>query len=439
MAALMRSRLFLRRTTAAAGIYASVVLGFLATVIAAHRFSTSTFGLYALVLSAAGFFQSLLDLTVEEVLVKYGFRFATREDWGRLRGLFRSALRFKLAGAVVASLALLGLAPLAHGVFHKSGLATPLAVAALIPIAQFAEGTAGVALVLRERYDLRAVFLLVSMGLRLAAVAVGTGYGLTETVVGIVVAQVIATAAVSVAGFVAFRRFPRAPAEGLGDERRGVLAFLGQSSLASMMTSLTSPLAILVLGRVASTTEVAYFRVALAPQQGLGALSAPARLILLTEQTRDWERGTPETVFAGIKRYMLGAAILSAVVLPPLLVFTPELVRAFFSAKNAGAVDATRVVLIAGVLRLVYGWTKSFPVSIGRPNLRIWTHGLETLVLVPLAGVLGAKWGATGAAGAVLASSAAFCGYWTLLYIRIRREPDLRVTPPTPAQEVAVP
>ncbi len=88
-----------------------------------------------------------------------------------------------------------------------------------------------------------------------------------------------------------------------------------------------------------------------------------------------------------------------------------------------GAVDATRIVIIAAALRMVYGWTKSFPVSIGRPALRIWTHGLEMLVLVPLAGVLGAKWGATGAAAAVLASSVAFCGYWTLLFLRIRREP----------------
>ena len=37
-------------------------------------------------------------------------------------------------------------------------------------------------------------------------------------------------------------------------------------------------------------------------------MSAPARLILLTEQTRDWERGTRDAVFAGIRRYMLGMA-----------------------------------------------------------------------------------------------------------------------------------
>jgi O-antigen/teichoic acid export membrane protein len=439
MAALMRSRLFLRRSTAAAGIYSSAVLGFLATVVAAHRFSTTTFGLYALVIAATGFFQSLLDLTVEEALVKFGFRYATREEWGRLRGLFRASLLFKLTGALLAAVALLALAPLAHAVFHKGGLATPLAIAALLPLAQFPEGTAGVALILRERYDVRGAFLFLSMALRLAAVAVGTGYGLTETIAAIVAAQFVATGAIAVAGAIAFRRFPHAPTERLGSERRGIVSFLAQSSLASVMTSLTTPLATLVLGRVASATQVAWFRVSLAPQQGLATLSAPARLILMTEQTRDWERGTRDTVFAGIRRYMAAAALLSAVVLPPLLIFTPQLVRLLFSAKNEGAVDAMRIVLVAGALRLVYGWTKSFPVSIGRPNLRIWTHGVETLVLVPLAGALGAAWGATGAAGAVLASSAAFCAYWTLLYVRIRREPAITVSPPTPAQELAVP
>ena len=56
------------------------------------------------------------------------------------------------------------------------------------------------------------------------------------------------------------------------------------------------------------------------------------------------------------------------------------------------------------------GWTKSLPVTIGRPRLRIWTHGLEALVAIPLVAVLGAEWGATGAAVAVLASTLVFAG-----------------------------
>jgi O-antigen/teichoic acid export membrane protein len=419
----MRSRLFWRRSAAAAGTYASAALGFGATVVALHVFSTETFGRYALVLAATAFAQSLLDLTVEEALVKFGFRFSTREDWGRLRRLFESAIAFKLAGGVLATGLLLALAPAANSLLHKSGLTTPLLIGAFIPLAQCTENVGGVAIVLRGRYDIRAFFLFVSMALRFTAIAVAAPHGLSATIAAMVAAQAVATTAISVAGWIAYRRFPQHASVPLGDERRDILSFVGQSSVATAVISLTAPLSLLVLGRVASTRQVAFFRAAVAPQQAFAVVSAPARLILLTEQTRDWERGTRDVVFAGIRRYMLGMAALAAVILPPLLVFTPELARLLFSAKNVGAVDATRIVIVAGALRMVYGWTKSFPVSIGRPALRIWTHGLEMLVLVPLVGVLGSKWGATGAAAAVLVSSVVFCVYWTFLFLRIRREP----------------
>jgi O-antigen/teichoic acid export membrane protein len=419
----MRSRLFWRRSAAAAGTYASAALGFGATVVALHVFSTETFGRYALVLAATAFFQSLLDLTVEEALVKFGFRFTTREDWGRLRRLFASAIAFKLGGGVLATGLLLALAPAANSILHKSGLTTPLLIAAFIPLAQCTENVGGVAIVLRGRYDIRAFFLFVSMALRFTAIAVAAPHGLSTTIAAMLAAQVAATAAISVAGWVAYRRFPQTAAVPLGEERRDILSFVAQSSVATAVISLTAPLSLLVLGRVASTRQVAFFRAAMSPQQAFAVVSAPARLILLTEQTRDWERGTRDAVFAGIRRYMLGMAAVALVILPPLLVFTPELARLLFSAKNEGAVDATRLVIVAGALRMVYGWTKSFPVSIGRPALRIWTHGLEMLVLVPLAGVFGAEWGATGAAAAVLVSSVAFCAYWTILFLRIKAVP----------------
>ena len=46
--------------------------------------------------------------TVEEALVKWGFRYVTREDWGRLRRLFQSAFVFKLVGAGIGGYFLLG-------------------------------------------------------------------------------------------------------------------------------------------------------------------------------------------------------------------------------------------------------------------------------------------------------------------------------------------
>jgi O-antigen/teichoic acid export membrane protein len=431
----MRSRLFWRRSAAAAGTYASAALGFGATVVALHVFSTETFGRYALVLAATAFVQSLLDLTVEEALVKFGFRYTTRADWGRLRRLFESAIAFKFVGGLLATGLLLALAPAANTLLHKHGLTIPLLIGAFIPLAQCTENVGGVAIVLRGRYDVRAFFLFVSMSLRFTAIAVAAPHGLSATMAAIVAAQVVATTAISIAGWIAYSRFPQRPAVPLGEERRDILSFVGQSSVATAVISLTAPLSLLVLGRAAPTREVAFFRAAMSPQQAFAVVSAPARLILLTEQTRAWERGTRDVVFAGIRRYMLGMAVVAAAILPPLLVFTPELAKLLFSAKNVGAVDATRIVIVAGALRMVYGWTKSFPVSIGRPALRIWTHGLEMLVLIPLVAVFGAKWGATGAAAAVLVSSVAFCIYWTVLFLRIRREP----APAGAALEAALP
>jgi O-antigen/teichoic acid export membrane protein len=434
----MRSRVFWRRSAAAAGTYAAAALGFLGTVVALHIFSTLTFGRFALVTAATMFFQSLLDLTVEEALVKFGFRFVAREDWGRLRRLFTSAIVFKLAGGVLATGLLLAFAPIADSLLHKSGLRTPLLIASLLPLAQCTENVGGVALILHGRYDLRAFFLFVSMALRFSAIVIGAPHGLNATIAGLVAAQAVATSAISVAGFLAYRRFPQQPSVSLGPERRDIFSFVAQSSVATGVISLTTPLSLLVLGRVGSTKQVAWFRAAMAPQQAFAVVSAPARLILLTEQTRAWERGTRGEVFAGIKRYMVGMTAVAGAILVPLLVFTPELARLLFSAKNVGAVDATRLVIVAGALRMVYGWTKSFPVSIGRPALRIWTHGLEMLVLVPLVGVLGAKWGATGAAGAVLVSSVVFCLAWTFLFLRIQREPA-PASSAGPPLEAAVP
>ena len=48
MVVLMRTRLFWRRSAAAAGIYASVAVGFFGTVIVAHAFTTRVLGFWGI-------------------------------------------------------------------------------------------------------------------------------------------------------------------------------------------------------------------------------------------------------------------------------------------------------------------------------------------------------------------------------------------------------
>lgn len=413
-----------RRIGAAAGSYASIVLGFLGTIVAAHIFSTTGLGLYAIVIASTAFFQTFLDLTIEEALIKYGFRYIAREDWGRLRRLFRRTFVFKALGAVLAGIALVLLALFSRQIFHHQGLENALLVASVLPLVQSPEGIAGAPLYLRGRYDLRAGFLAFSMGLRLVAIAVGAPHGLAWTVAALVAAQAVATVSISVVGLLAFRRFPRAEAQALGEDAGDILRFVAKSSGATGIVSLRTTLSQMLIGIVSTIPQAAFFRVALTPQQAFNAVSAPIRMVLLTEQTRDWERGDRARVFAGVRKYMLLAVAGAAVLLPLLLVFMGPIVRLLFSAKNAGALGAARIIVVAGAVQFAVGWSKSFAVTIGRPQLRIWTHGLETLVLLPLVGVLGWKWGAAGASVGVLASSVVFAAFWLVLFERIRHEPE---------------
>ncbi len=99
------------------------------------------------------------------------------------------------------------------------------------------------------------------------------------------------------------------------------------------------------------------------------------------------------------------AIVLGLAVVPIFYWLMPRLIEFVFEARYLPATDAARIILFAAAVQLTVGWAKSFPVSIGRPGLRLLTTGIETAVLLPLVLVLGLEWGATGAAVALLVSS----------------------------------
>jgi O-antigen/teichoic acid export membrane protein len=230
---------------------------------------------------------------------------------------------------------------------------------------------------------------------------------------------------VSVAGRLALRRFPLVPEEPLAEDRDEIRSFAIQSSIATGVVSVRALISPLLLGIVSTPDNVAWFRNAQAPQGAFASLSAPARMVLLAEQTKDWEQGGRETIFRGVRRYTLGALALALVIVPPLWLAMHWLMVHVYGKAYAPATDAARLILLAAALQLVVGWTKSFPVTIGQPRLRVVAHGIESVALVPLVLVLGARWGATGAAGAVLASTGVFVAVWVVLFARVKRASTL--------------
>ena len=118
------------------------------------------------------------------------------------------------------------------------------------------------------------------------------------------------------------------------------------------------------------------------------------------------------------------------VVVPPLFVFMPDLVRIVFYPGKNGAHEAASSprprgsILLAGALQRDLGLDEVVP-RLDRPPgaARSSRTASRSVVLIPLVVVFGIAWGATGAAGAVLASTVVFCALWTVLLVRIHREP----------------
>jgi O-antigen/teichoic acid export membrane protein len=417
----MQTRLLWRRSATAIGLYGSVALGLLGGLVAARELHPARYGLFTLAVFAAGFFQVLLDLTVEEAMIKYGFRYTSTARWGRLRRLYRQAMLLKTAGAVLAGVALVIVAPFADSLFNGHHLRDPFLLAALLPVSYIPEAPAGAALVLTGRYDVRAWFTFVTQAFRAGGLVAGAHFGVTEAVLGLVLGQVAGSLAVGAAAIRAFDGFPKGPPEPLREDRPEIVRFVIRSSIGSGVVSLRTAIVPLLLGSVSVSTQVGYFRAGQAPLTGLTALTAPARLILITEQTRDWETGAFGRVFSTLRRYSYAAAAAMVVSVPFLYWWMPTFVRLAYGSDYGPASSAARLMLLAGAVGLVFAWTKSLPVSVGRPELRILTHGVETIVLIPLVLILGSIWDATGAAAAVVVSTCVFAAVWLAALARLHR------------------
>jgi O-antigen/teichoic acid export membrane protein len=419
----MAQRVLRRRSITAAGLYTATVFGFATSIVATKILGGGDYARYATVMAAVAFFQLLLDLTIDEALIKYGFRYSTVGDWGRFRRLFEIALAVKVAGGALGAVLLALLAPLSFLVWPHQHLGWPLLIGAFVPLAQAPENVSGGALILRGRYDIRGVFFAIAMALRLAGTGIGATFGVSGAIAGLLVGQVISTAALGAVGVAAFRRFPAAEVAPLGDDRRELRNFVVQSTVASSLTSLRAVLGTMLMGAVAPFRQAGYFRNAQAPLTAFGALSSPARLVLLAEQTSDYERGDRARVISLLRRYIIGTTVAMLVVVPVGWVLMPWLMQVAYTREfRLHATDAARIVLVVGALQLIYGWSKTLPVTVGRPGLRIVTHGIEALVFVPTVVVFGALWGATGGALALLASTVAFCLAWTWLLARLRHD-----------------
>ena len=280
---------------------------------------------------------------------------------------------------------------------------------------------ASAALLIRNRYDVRAACLLWSMALRLVAIVIGASIGVTATFVAIV-RRAGRRDRDRLRG-----RPVRAPAvsacesEPLGDHAKEIRSFAIQSTVASGCSRCAGCCRSCSSASSRPRRRSAYFRIAQAPQTAFASLSSPARMVLLAEQTRDIEHGRHDRAARLLRRYIGSAAGIVLVVVPLAWIWMESLIRIIYGARlrrrdGCRAADAPRR-RAAAHLRLDEVVPRLDRAA--GPADRS-AQAIEIGVLVPLVLVLGALYGATGAAAASSARRLVLAAFWLVGLLRMR-------------------
>lgn len=398
---------WLRAGQTSAATYVSTALAFAATVVVARGLGPSGFGEVVLAISTATLVAMLLDLSLEDAVVFHGFRALEAGHMGTLRALIRRSLTLDLAIGIAVFAAIFAVAePLADVVSGGHLGAGTLRLAALAGLVSTVDSTTGGILLVARRPDLRAWIMVVANAVRLGGALAALQLGGPDAVI---LAYAIAAAVAAVfQAFLAWRigwRHWRAREASDGEPvgSRTLLSFGFHSSLSTTLFSGRDMLIPMLLGSLAGPAAVGLFRVALLPVAAVGVAAGPIRMLLLPEQTRLAASKRFQTLWRSIRIHTLAGLALG---LPAAVVgwfALQTLIPLLYSDEFAGAVDAARILMAAAVAHLAFGWWKTIPTAVGRPELRSMAAGSSFVLTIVLLVLLAGR----GSEGAALAFSLA--------------------------------
>ena len=399
-------------------MWGSTALAFIGTIVAARALGPDGFGEVVLAVATATLIGTLLDLTLEDAVVYHGYRALEAGHMRALRTLIRRSFALDLAiGVVVAAVIIAFAGPLADLVSGGRLGADILRLAALAGLAATVDGTTGGVLLVAGRADLRGWIMLVTNAFRLGGVVIAVQFGGAEAVV---VAYAVATAIgslfqASLAWAVGWRHWQgRGGAEAAPVGVRVLVSFGFHTSLSTTLFSGRDMLIPILLGSLAGPAAVGLFRVALLPVTAVSVAGGPVRLLLLPEQARLAAGNRFETLWRSIRAHTLAGL---AVGVPGAVIgwFALEtLIPLLYSEAFTGAVDASRILLIAAVAQLAGSWWKTLPTALGRPELRTVIAASSFALTIALL-ILFADRGSEGAALAYSLAAVITTGAWFAL------------------------
>lgn len=383
-------------------------------IVAARALGAEGYGSLVLAIAIASFVATLLDVTLEEALLYFGTMDLTEQGGSNLRELFRRALSLDFAIGVAVLAGLLWAAGPLVKLFAPELTPQSVRVAALIPFAATVRSTAGAALLIAKRPDLRAVGRLVDGIGRVALLLLValTSRAVQDALLAISVATLLGSVVqLGLARKHAWRDWPAEKGKH-GVPSRELLRFATHTTLISTITGLLGTAIPLILGRILGVVSVARWSVAATALTGAGILTAPMRVAAQPALVSLWAKGDAAAVRRTLKGLVGAWALVGTLLAVAGYLLLPIAIPAIYGENFRGAVPIAQILVLGLVPLMISGWAKLVPGIVGRPVRRTRIAMVELVLTIGGVSLAAAAFGLRGAATAYLAISIIVAAAW---------------------------
>jgi O-antigen/teichoic acid export membrane protein len=179
---------------------------------------------------------------------------------------------------------------------------------------------------------------------------------------------------------------------------RQLMPFIFQTSLNGSLKSIAANIDVLLLGALASTSAVAFFKLARSAVSLIALPVAPVTTVVYPLMNEAWAVGNLGRVRQLIKRFMAYSAVISTGIALIFLILADWFVYLIYGANFAPVATLIRIMSIGVVFESIMGWVRTAALADGKPQLITYTGTAASILYIPLELFLIYQFGAVGSA-----------------------------------------
>lgn len=385
------------------------IVGLMAQIsLITHALGLEQFGVFTLVVSAVTIVQRLFDLQVGHTAIAYAAD-TVGSSARRTAGIFQFAYLVNFVAGSASFFVVVALAPLVGPRLVGSQGALLGILYSITLVASTVHMTSLSLLRMFDRYGLIFWYTLTREAMRVALL-VGA-LVLFHSVRSVVVALVAVDIVMAIVGvLLATKLFRRqagvalfAPALGLiADLRRPMLRMMLQTNFVSFTRIASAQGPAIVVGALSGPLAAGELKVGLAVAAGIAKLGDPLWTAAIPRFARLWSARRMAEIRRLVVQTTTMASVGMGVAALVAIVFRRPLLEVFGGSEATAAAAVLVFGVLGQALNAAVFWNAPLLIACKKAYVVAWHNGISTVVLVPLLVVLTHRWGAAGAAFALL-------------------------------------